>query len=52
MQFLRDFGLAAWHGFVAWALVAPFLLFAIKLILTPLFQYLGNRWKQAKGVEA
>ena len=45
MQFLRDFGLAAWHGLVAWTLVAPLLLFAVKLILTPLFEFLAKRWR-------
>ncbi|MGJ8722967.1 MAG: DUF2062 domain-containing protein [Roseibacillus sp.] len=52
MKFLGDFGLAAWHGFVAWALVAPFLLFAVKLILTPLFQILGKRMRRNEEVAA
>lgn len=38
MKFLGDFGLAAWHGFVAWLLIAPLLLIGVKLMLTPVFR--------------
>ena len=50
MQFLRDFGLAAWHGFVAWALVAPLLLFAIKLMITPIFKQVAKRLNRKQEV--
>lgn len=52
MQFLRDFGLAAWHGFVAWLLVAPLLLFLVKWALTPIFTQLSKRASTGKEASA
>lgn len=49
LEFLNDFGLAAWHGFIAWLLVAPFVLMGVKLILTPVFRYCAKRAKRSKG---
>jgi uncharacterized protein (DUF2062 family) len=35
MNFAREFGLAAWHGITAWALIAPLLAVLIKLAVLP-----------------
>lgn len=45
MQFTRDFGLAAWRGITAWAIVAPFLAIAIKFSVTPLLARMAARLK-------
>lgn len=35
MQFVRDFGMAAFHGVMAWMLIAPAAIVIIKLLVTP-----------------
>jgi uncharacterized protein (DUF2062 family) len=35
LKFAGDFGLAAWHGILAWMLIAPFLAYGIKLAVMP-----------------
>lgn len=51
-QFALDFGLAAWHGFVAWLIVAPFLLLGVKTLLTPMLRKLSFAASTAKEVNA
>jgi uncharacterized protein (DUF2062 family) len=45
MQFARDFGLAAWHGFSAWALVAVVMLPAIRYGSAPIYRYFARKLK-------
>ncbi len=36
LQFAGDFGLAAWHGVVAWLLIAPVAVVLVKWLATPM----------------
>lgn len=42
LQFAGDFGLAAWHGVLAWLLVAPFAACLIKWLATPVVKRLAD----------
>ncbi len=42
LQFGRDFGMAAFHGVVAWLLVAPFATLLIKMITLPVLRRLRD----------
>ncbi len=42
LQFARDFGLAAFHGVVAWSLVAPFAVLLIKMLVLPILRGLRD----------
>ncbi len=48
MQFVRDFGMAAWHGVTAWMLVAPFLALAIKFSVTPILARFAKKIRTAR----
>lgn len=52
LRFVREFGLAAWHGVTAWLLMAPVAIWLIKLLLKPLLSRLEVSLKQQKGVES
>jgi uncharacterized protein (DUF2062 family) len=41
LQFVRDFGMAAWHGVSAWLLIAPVAAFLIKLAVMPMLTRLA-----------
>lgn len=49
MQFIRDFGMAALHGIIAWAIFAPFIALTIKLITTPLLRKLARGITPRRG---
>ncbi|MGJ8697710.1 MAG: DUF2062 domain-containing protein [Verrucomicrobiaceae bacterium] len=51
-QFAKDFGVAALQGITAWALVAPLLLFAIKLTITPVLGRFAKKLQQRKELAA
>lgn len=48
LQFARDFGTAAWHGVVAWLLVAPVLALLLRLALEPLLKRLAIRHQEVR----
>ncbi len=50
LQFAKDFGLAAFHGVVAWVLVAPFAVFLIKLSILPVLTRLSHSIQSKKEV--
>ena len=50
LQFARDFGLAAWHGVVAWLLVAPALAVTVRLALLPVLERAAARYRK-EGAE-
>jgi len=50
--FFRDFGLAAWHGIVAWGIVAVPLFFIVKGIATPILRKAATRLRQRKEAAA
>lgn len=43
LQFAADFGMAAWHGVVAWLLIAPVILLGIKALATPALRSLASQ---------
>lgn len=51
-QFTQDYGLAAWHGIVAWALVAIPLTLLIRLITLPLLRVAASRIEKRKEATA
>ncbi len=50
LQFCRDFGVAAFHGVVAWMVVAPFAALLIRTVSLPVLRRLGEVIKKRKGV--
>lgn len=50
LQFAKDFGIAALHGVVAWALIAPFAAFLIKLSVLPVLKRLRLSLESKKAV--
>ena len=52
MMFVRDFGMAAWHGVSAWLLVAPFLAIAVKFAAMPLLGRLARSLTKKKEARA
>jgi uncharacterized protein (DUF2062 family) len=50
MQFARDFGLAAFHGVVAWLIIAPFAVLLIKMLAMPILRRLRDSIQKARGV--
>jgi len=51
LQFLRDFGLAAWHGVSAWLLIAPLAAILIKVAVQPVVRRLAAGLAGRKEVE-
>lgn len=51
-QFTQDYWLAAWHGIVAWALIAIPLIFLTRLITLPLLRAAALRIERRKGASA
>lgn len=51
-QFAQDYWLAAWHGMVAWFLVAIPLVFIVRAITLPLLKAAAGRIEKRKEVEA
>lgn len=49
-QFARDFSMSAFHGVVAWTLIAPFAAVLIKVSVQPILQKLGNAIKREELV--
>lgn len=52
LQFIRDFGMAAWHGVSAWLVIAPFAVILIKFAVTPILRRVGNSLERSKVVTA
>ena len=50
LQFGRDFGMSAWHGVVAWLLIAPAAAYLIKLALMPILRQLAVSLKRRQEV--
>lgn len=50
LQFAKDFGLAAFHGVVAWAIFAPFAAFLIKAAVAPMLTRLRNSMESKREV--
>jgi uncharacterized protein (DUF2062 family) len=50
LQFVKDFGLAAWHGVSAWLLIAPFAAVLIKMLMLPLLRRLATSLQRRKEV--
>lgn len=50
--FIQKFGLAAVHGIIAWAIIAPFLFILIKAIATPILARLSQRIANRKEATA
>ncbi len=50
VQFFHDFSLAAWHGIVAWAIVAVPLFFILKWSLTPILGRFARRLAREEEV--
>ena len=42
LRFASDFGMAAWHGVLAWLLVAPFAALLVKWLATPVVRRLAK----------
>jgi len=51
-QFAQDYWLAAWHGVVAWFLVAIPLVFIVRAIALPLLKVTASRIEKRKGATA
>lgn len=51
-QFAQDYWLAAWHGVVAWVLVAIPLVFIVRAITLPLLKGAANRIQKRKEATA
>lgn len=51
-QFLKDFGMAAWHGVSAWLLFAPVAALALKWLITPSIRRLADTLKKRKEATA
>ncbi len=52
MQFARDFGMAAFHGVVAWAMIAPFAAFLIRMAALPVLLRLRDSIQRKKEAVA
>lgn len=52
LQFVQDFGMAAWHGVTAWLLIAPFAVILIKSLMMPILRRMGKALEKSKGVIA
>ena len=52
LQFVQDFGMAAWHGVSAWLVIAPFAVVVIKIMTTPILQRVSRALDERKGVIA
>jgi len=48
-QFFREFGMAAFHGVVAWMVVAPFAALLIRTAALPVLRKLGDVIEKRKG---
>lgn len=48
LQFCRDFGIAAFHGVVAWMVVAPFAALLIRTVSLPVLRRLSRAIKKEK----
>jgi hypothetical protein len=51
-QFAQDYWLAAWHGVVAWALVAIPLIFIVRAIILPVLKSAAGRIEKRKEATA
>lgn len=52
MLFLKDFGMAAWHGVSAWLLFAPVAAVVLKWAIAPMIRSLAASLKKRKEVTA
>lgn len=52
LQFVQDFGMAAWHGVSAWLVIAPFAVIMIKLVATPILRRAARSLEQSKAAVA
>jgi uncharacterized protein (DUF2062 family) len=50
LQFARDFGMAAFHGVLAWAVIAPVAAITIKVSILPMLNRLRNSLESKKEV--
>ena len=46
LQFAADFGMAAWHGVVAWLLIAPVAVVLLKWLVTPIVRRIAESKQQ------
>ncbi|MBK1883516.1 DUF2062 domain-containing protein [Luteolibacter pohnpeiensis] len=47
-SFLQEFGWVLLHGAAAWAIIAPVILIAVRLISTPILRRLQTKWRQPR----
>lgn len=52
LQFVRDFGMAAWHGVSAWLLMAPMAVLIIKFAISPALRGLAASLHKCREVES
>ena len=51
MDFLRQFGMAGWYGFLAWLITAPLVVAVAFITVSPLINRLAAKWAK-QGAES